>query len=302
MEQMNLFDFMLEESKVIKELQTKETNWLLVDGNNLLNRAYYATAQKLMTAPDGRYTNAVSLFIKMLLSYQKELNAHVAVMFDDGKSYRKDKYPPYKDGRNETPAQLEEQFPLIKEVLNKAEIPVFSDPMYEADDLIASAAQQVEGNIYILSNDRDLYQLISDRVTVIVRKNKEDVHMTPTQFSNDFEGLQPYQIVDLKALEGDKSDNIPGVEGIGGKGAFNLIKAFSSIEELIEVKEFPKTLQRYQSKLESGKENAVFFKELTTLHTDIPMTLNTYQMNKQACINICESLAIHSVTRILKNY
>lgn len=299
---MTLFDLVMEQPKVLQETPSSDVNWLLVDGNNLLNRAYYATAQKLTTAPDGRYTNAVTLFMKMLLSYKKSLNAYVAVMFDEGKSYRKDKYPVYKDGRNETPAPLKEQFPLIKEVLEAAEIPVFTNPIYEADDLIASAAQQVKGNVYILSNDRDLYQLISERVTVIVRKHKEDVYMNPTNFASEFDGLQPIQIIDLKALEGDKSDNIPGVVGIGEKGAIALIKAFTSIEKLVEVDEFPTSLQRYQSKLKSGKENAVFFKELTTLHTDIPISLKDYEMNRQACITICETLSIHSVIRILKNW
>lgn len=147
-----------------------------------------------------------------------------------------------------------------------------------------------------------MYQLISERVTVIVRKGKDDVYMTPSQFSSEYEGFEPRQIIDLKALEGDSIDNIPGVKGIGETGAMNLLKAFPSIEELIAVKEFPTSLQRYKSKMESGKGDAVFFKELITLRTDIPLSLLTYQINTQAFIEICETLAMQSVIRLLKNW
>lgn len=302
MVQITLFDLLMDDKKDLNTVNNETTNWLFIDGNNLLNRAYYPTSKRLTTAPDGRYTNGVTLFLKMMLSFQRKLNVQVAVMFDDGKSFRKDIYPPYKEGRSETPGPLVEQFPLIREILNRAEIPVFMNSEFEADDLIASAINQVEGHVYILSNDRDLYQLISDRVTVIVRKGTDDVYMTPSQFSSEYEGFNPRQIIDLKALEGDSSDNIPGVKGIGGTGAMNLLKAFPSIEELVSVKEFPSSLQRYKTKIESGKGDAVFFKELITLRTDIPLSLSTYQMNTQACLEICETLAIQSVIKLLKNW
>lgn len=134
MEQISMFDLLMDDKTELNVVQNEAADWLFIDGNNLLNRAYYPTAKRLTTAPDGRYTNAVTLFLKMMLSYQKNLNVQVAVMFDDGKSFRKDIYPAYKEGRSETPAPLVEQFPLIREILNRAEIPVFMDSEFEADD------------------------------------------------------------------------------------------------------------------------------------------------------------------------
>lgn len=303
--QLNFFDIMFEEENVsIKKFEENsrvERTWLFIDGNNLLNRAYFATAQRLKKAPDGRYTNAVELFMKMMLKHVTELNAQVAVMFDDGKGFRKELYPAYKEGRSESPPELDAQFPVIREVLETVGIPVFSSSTYEADDLIASAIRQVKGDVYILSNDKDLYQVISERVTNIVRKQSTDIYMTPALFAETYGGLQPQQIVDLKALEGDPSDNIPGVNGIGIKGALKLIQAFSSVEGLIAANEFPQNLKRYQEKIENGKKDALFAKELTTLRMDIPLTLSEYQINKQSGIEICETLAMYPVIKFLKN-
>lgn len=134
MVQITLFDLLMDDKKDLNTVNNETTNWLFIDGNNLLNRAYYPTSKRLTTAPDGRYTNGVTLFLKMMLSFQRKLNVQVAVMFDDGKSFRKDIYPPYKEGRSETPGPLVEQFPLIREILNRAEIPVFMNSEFEADD------------------------------------------------------------------------------------------------------------------------------------------------------------------------
>lgn len=278
------------------------SNWLVIDGNNLLNRCYYATAHNprgMLRASDGRYTNGIVLFLRMMLNYEKSFQAKAVVMFDDGKSYRKTIYPEYKAGRSETPTELKDQFPLLEEILRHADIPVFKNAEYEADDLIASFAEQVKEPVYILSNDRDTYQLISDRVSVIVRKGKDDVVMTPEQFANDYPGLRPSQIVDVKALAGDTSDNISGVPGIGDKGALSLIQTFGTIEELITVKEFPKALNRYKSKLESGKEEAVFSKKLTTLHRDIPLEIPTGKMNNENLREYCRRLGMTSILSML---
>jgi len=293
--QLSLFD-------VPVQTVQKKTNWLVIDGNNLLNRCYYATANNprgLLRAPDGRYTNAVSLFLKMMLNYEKSLQAKTVVMFDKGKSYRKEIYPAYKEGRNDTPEPLEEQFPLIQEILMKADIPIYMDTQYEADDFIASFAERATGHVYVLSNDRDVFQLISDKVTIIVRKGKEDVFMTPEQFNIDFEGLTPMQIVDLKALSGDSSDNIPGVKGIGEPGALKLLKEFGTLERMIDAEAFPQHLNRYKGKLQDGKEDAVFFKKLTTLHRDIPMDIRETELDKKELIKYCEILQIKSIRALL---
>ncbi|MEK4487952.1 5'-3' exonuclease [Psychrobacillus sp. FSL H8-0484] len=293
-EQLSFFD----ETEVTVQ---SSNGWLLIDGNNLMNRCYYATAHdpnNLMKAPDGRYTNAVSLFIKMMLKLNQSLGTAPIVMFDEGKSYRKEIYPAYKDGRKETPIELKEQFPLIKEVLGHAEIPVYSNAEFEADDFIASFAEQADGDIYILSNDRDVFQLINERVTVIVRKGKEDVRMTPELFQLEYAGLSPLQIVDLKSITGDSVDNIPGIDGIGDKGAIKLIQHFGTIEKML-VSEFPTHLNRYKEKVANSKEQTLFAKKLTTLHRDIPLNIKEVTINSKGLLSICNKLAIKNIDKLL---
>jgi len=284
------------------KVKKKEENWLLIDGNNLLNRCYYATAHSprgLMQAPDGRYTNGIFGFLRMMLTYEKTYQARAVVMFDDGKSYRKKVYPAYKDGRSESPEELKEQFPLLEEILKHANVPVFKNSEFEADDLIASFAEQVEGKVYILSNDRDTYQLITDRVSVIVRKAKVDVVMTPDNFGEEYPGLKPRQIVDVKAIAGDSSDNIPGIPGIGDKGALSLLQTFGTVEELIVAVDFPKTLNRYKVKVAEGRDKAVFFKTLTTLHRDIPISIPVQYMNPLKLRESCQVLSMNGIISLL---
>lgn len=165
--------------------------------------------------------------------------------------------------------------------------------------LIASFAEQVDGQVFILSNDRDTYQLLTKRVSVIVRKGKVDVIMTPENFCDEYPGLQPRQIVDVKAIAGDKSDNIPGIPGIGDKGALSLIQTFGTVDELIVADEFPQTLNRYKGKVEDGKEKAVFFKTLTTLHRDIPISIPVDLMNPLKMRESCRKLGMNSILSLL---
>lgn len=303
MEQLSLFDV---PSKTVKKaLKIQENNdWLVIDGNNLLNRCYYATAhspQGLMQAPDGQYTNAVNGFLRMLLKYEEELNASPVVMFDEGKGFRKEIYPAYKEGRNETPEPLRSQFPLIKELLKAGNIPVYQSPVLEADDLIGAFAEQVKGNVYILSNDKDLYQAITDRVTVITRKGKDDLFVTPQCFSELFSELSPKQIIDLKAITGDSSDNIPGINGIGEKGALLLLQHFSTIENMVQATEFPKALNRYKAKIADQSEKALFAKRLTTLDTSVKLDIPDYKLEVNSLSIRCNELGMKNVCRILSN-
>lgn len=303
MEQLSLFDTPVQ---TVKKAETPKTEkaWLVIDGNNLLNRCYYATAHSphgLMQAPDGQYTNAVSRFLRMLFKYEEELGACPVVMFDEGKGFRKELYPAYKEGRNETPEPLRNQFPLIKELLKTGNIPVYQSPILEADDLIGAFAEGVDGNVYILSNDKDLYQTVTERVTVITRKGKEDVFVTPERFGDMYAGLVPKQIVDLKAITGDSSDNIPGIDGIGEKGALSLLQHFSTIENMIEAAEFPKALNRYKGKIADQSEKALFAKQLTTLDTNAELDVSPYVLNANSLALRCRELGINTICRLLSN-
>lgn len=266
-----------------------EKAYLLIDGNNLLHRCYYATAHaNLRRTSDGVYTNAVFLFLKMMARYKTELNAHVAVAFDEGKGFRKELYDAYKEGRSETPDQLKSQFPIIKEILEAIGVPVYSDAQYEADDLLASLAEKVSEPVYILTNDRDLLQAVSEQVTVIVRKGKDDLYITPERFKVLYSGLTPKQIVDYKAIVGDSSDNIPGIQGIGEKGAIALLNTFGKIESMIDsIGSFPKEVKRYENKVEKGKESAILAKKLTTLHRNVDIQPKNIDFNKEQWEDYC---------------
>lgn len=280
-----------------KKEKPEYLNWLLVDGNNLMNRCYYATSASL---PEDivRPTNAVSGFIKSILAYQERYAANIVVLFDEGKGFRKRLFPEYKEGRSEKPEHLKSQFPIMKDLLDWANIPYFWSEQVEADDLISSAVNGLEGHKYVVSNDKDLLQILRDDVSIIVRRGKEDVIMTPQLFTEEWGGLMPMQIVDIKALAGDDSDNIPGVQGVGDKGALNLIQHFQSVEKICLP--FPANLKRYEKKFdESGMKTAEFFKKLTTLVSNTPIPLNKYDVNIARLITRCQAYEMKSVVTLL---
>lgn len=298
MRQISFFDDVLKEEK---KIEVSKKNWLLIDGNNLLNRAYYATANNIKLSPDGTPTNGVTQFLRMSLNYQKQFNANIVVFFDKGKGFRKKLYPAYKEGRNETPELLERQFPVIREVLTAAGIPYFWSDDLEADDLIGAACQSLIGHKYILSNDKDLLQLIREDVTVVVRRKSDDVFITPQQFSLEWAALTPQQIVDIKALAGDTSDNIKGVPGIGDVGALKIIKHFGSVEK-IKVP-FPSEIKRYEKKFDdNGMNEALFAKKLTTLKVDTPLQIKEYEINETGLIKICERFAMKPIIDLIMYY
>lgn len=272
-------------------------NWLLVDGNNLMNRCYYATSASLKE-DEVQPTNACSGFIKACFAYQEKYQANIVVFFDEGKGFRKRIYPAYKEGRGETPVHLESQFPIIKELLDWANIPYFWSEQVEADDLISSACNSLDGHKYVVSNDKDLLQVLRDDVSVIVRRGKHDVIMSPELFREEWEGLEPCQIIDFKALAGDSSDNLTGIAGIGDKGAMKLIKQFQTIEQ-IQVP-FPDNLKRYEKYFtDEGMKVAAFFKKITTLVSSISIKLNKYDVNIERLITRCQHYDMKSVVSLL---
>ena len=248
---------------------------ILIDGNNLLFRSYYATAYKgsILRNSKGFPTNALFGFIKMLNKIISEENpSYMMIAFDKGKTFRHEKYKEYKDGRKETPDELKKQFPVAKEIAKAMGIPCFEIDEYEADDIIGTFAKEVDLNdnfiATIISSDKDLLQLISDDVEVKLLKSNDYIRMNKNTFIETY-GFTPEKITDLKGIMGDASDNIPGVKGIGEKGAISLIQKYGKIENIYNNIEEIKG--KTKEKLLNDKENAFFSKELATIYKDVPI-------------------------------
>ena len=201
--------------------------FLFIDGNSLLNRAFYGI--KVLTTRDGRFTNAVYGFLKTLSSLRETVQPDgIAVAFDvHAPTFRHQLYDEYKAGRHATPQELLDQFPIAKDVLQKMGIHVLACAGYEADDLLGTlslAAEQAGHTVYIATGDRDAFQLVSDKTTVLLSATRmgkpETDWITPNALEDKY-GLTPAGMIDLKALMGDSSDHIPGVPGIGEKITHN---------------------------------------------------------------------------------
>ena len=209
---------------------------ILVDGNNLMFRSYYATAYSgnIMKNSKGFPTNALYGFVSMINKIiNEEKPEYIAVAFDIGKNFRKEKYDFYKEGRSATPLELKEQMPIARDILKAMGIKYLELEPYEADDIIGTLARMAdldpEYDATIISSDRDLLQLISPVVDVKLLKQKDYIKYNPETFKQDY-GIDPIKIIDLKALAGDSSDNIPGVKGIGEKTALKLLQEYGSLE------------------------------------------------------------------------
>ena len=248
---------------------------ILVDGNNLLFRSFYATAYQgvIMKNSKGFPTNALYGFINMMNKIVKEENpSYILVAFDKGKTFRHDKYESYKAGRAAMPDELKLQFPKAKEVLDTMGIKHFEIDNYEADDIIGTLSKKVEEEEdfigTIISSDKDLLQLISDEVVVKLLKSNDYIMMTKEEFRNTYQ-VDPIHMIDLKALMGDSSDNIPGVKGIGEKTAINLLSKYGSLDGVYE--NIDNISGKTKEKLEQDKENAYMSYDLATIYREVPL-------------------------------
>ena len=251
-------------------------NLVLIDGNSLLNRAFYATP--VFTTKDGLPTNAVFGFVKLILKIISERKpSHFAVAFDlHAPTFRHKLYTEYKAGRKPMPSELAVQVPLIKEVLHAMNICTCELEGYEADDIIGTLAKRFPIQTYIYTGDRDSYQLVDDTTTVCyTRKGVSDIlELSAGNFQAET-GLTPNQIIDLKALMGDKSDNIPGVPGVGEKSAKSLLEKYFDLKGVYaHLSEIPGALH---VKLEQNEENARFSYALATIDVNVPLPLELEQ-------------------------
>ena len=243
---------------------------VLIDGNSLLNRAFYATP--LFTTKSGTPTNAVFGFVKLLLKIMSDKKpTHLAVAFDvHAPTFRHKQYAEYKAGRKPMPDDLAVQFPLLKDLLRAMKIKICELEGYEADDVIGTLAKRFSIPTYIYTGDRDAYQLVDETTTIcFTKKGVSDLlELTDENFRDEI-GLTPKQIIDLKALMGDKSDNIPGVIGIGEKSAYTLLHEYGDLDGVYaHIDELKGALK---TKLITKKDDAYFSKMLATILTTAPV-------------------------------
>ena len=250
---------------------------ILVDGNNLLFRSYYATAYtgNFMRNSEGFPTNGLFGFVNMMNKIiNEEKPTYIAVAFDVGKTFRHEKYSEYKGGRDETPDDLKKQFPVAKKILEAMGIKYLECPGYEADDIIGTLAKMVDIDddfiATIISSDKDLLQLISNDVEVKLLKQKDFIRMNHDTFVETY-GIEPIRMVDLKGLMGDSSDNIPGVKGIGEKTALKLLQKYVSVEGVYE--HIDEISGAVKNKLVDGKDSAFASKEIATIYKDVPLNI-----------------------------
>ena len=248
---------------------------LVIDGNSIINRAYYG--MRPLTTKSGKTTHAVYGMINII---SRQLNAvkpdYAAVAFDlKAPTFRHRMYDGYKAGRHATPEDLISQFPDAKECLALMGLHILELPGYEADDIQGTVAKmahtQPDTKAYILSGDRDLLQLIDDKVTVLLATNSDTKHMDEEAFREEY-GISADSFVDMKALMGDSSDNIPGVAGVGKKTAQTLIENFSSLDGIYENIDDKRISKGVREKLLRDKDNAYLSKTLAKIITDAPIS------------------------------
>ncbi len=246
---------------------------LIVDGNSILNRAFYGV--RPLSTRAGLPTQAVYGMITILLTHLTALHPdYAAVAFDvHAPTFRHKAYDGYKSTRKPMPEELKVQLPYAKQAMAALGLSVVECEGYEADDLLGTLSRRFEavGDAYLLTGDRDALQLVSDHTTVLLAGNKETVPFTPAVFAQHYAGLSPHQLIDLKAIMGDASDHIPGVPGIGEKGALSLLCTYTSLDNLYQHLDAPDLKPALREKLRAGESSARLSYFLATIHREVPL-------------------------------
>ncbi len=251
---------------------------ILVDGNSLMYRAYFATAYtgNLMQNTKGLYTNAIFGFIKMMSALTTQKYDGMLVAFDKGKkTFRHDLYTEYKDGRSPMPNEFRIQIPYLKKYLDLHGISQYEIDLYEADDIIGTMAQEASNAGYhvdIYSSDKDLLQLVTDNITVHMnKKGMTELDSYTPQALVDKYGLTHKQMIDLKALMGDPADNLKGIPGVGEKTAIKLLQEYNTLENLLD--NIHNIKGKLKEKVEAGKEDALMCQKMCTIKLDSPIEI-----------------------------
>lgn len=262
---------------------------ILIDGNSILNRAFYGImGNKMLMTEDGTYTNAVYGFLSIMFKIQEDLNPeYMVVAFDKkGPTKRHEMYKEYKANRKGMPQELADQMPMIKEILQAMNIKIIEKDGYEGDDIIGTLSRFGEKNgldVTILSGDRDNFQLATDKISIQIPRTKAGKTETDTydrQKVVEEYGVEPYQLIQVKGLMGDTSDNIPGVPGVGEKTALSLIQTYTDIDNLYQQIEqgTDEIKGKLREKLVENKELALLSRELGRINIDSPIEENLEEM------------------------
>ena len=265
---------------------------VLVDGNSILNRAFYGImGNKMLTTPDGKYTNAVYGFLAILFKVIEDLKPeYIAIAFDlKAPTARHKLYEGYKATRKGMPNELAEQMPIVKEILGLMNIIIIEKEGYEADDILGTLAKKGENeglDVTIVSGDRDTFQLTSKKISVRIPHTKAGKTETDTFGEDEITekyGVKPIQLIEVKGLMGDTSDNIPGVPGVGEKTALELVKTYKSIDKLYKaIENNEDTLKpKLKEKLEQNKDLAILSRTLGTINTKVPLENNIEELRIQ---------------------
>ncbi len=275
---------------------------LVVDGNSIVNRAFYGI--RPLTNKDGQFTHAIYGFLTMLNKIQNEENPEaVAIAFDlKAPTFRHKAYSLYKANRKGMPPELASQMPPLKELLGLLGYKIVTCEGYEADDILgtfASACDKSGDECVIATGDRDSLQLASDKTTIHLCTNKQDIRYTPEKIMEDY-GVTPSELIEIKAIQGDTSDNIPGVAGIGPKGAGDLIQKYHSVQYIYDHLDELDIKDGVRKKLTASKENAIMSRMLgeicRTAPIDTDITAYTVEIkDKQACADYMAKLELFSL-------
>ena len=250
---------------------------MILDGNSVINRAFFGV--KPLTTKEGLYTNAIYGFLNILDRMEKEEQPDaVCVAFDlHGPTFRHLRYDGYKATRHGMPEELRQQMPIMKDVLRAMNIPIYECQGWEADDVIGTVGKICSNNAWecvIVTGDRDSLQLIDENVhvkLVISKPGQTNATLyTQEKFWEEY-GFEPKKLIDLKALMGDSSDNIPGVAGVGPKTATELLLKFGSLDGVYENLMDASIRPKLREKLEAGRENAFLSYELATIVSEAPI-------------------------------
>ena len=265
---------------------------VLIDGNSILNRAFYGImGSKMLMTEDGTYTNAAYGFLAILFKILDDINPeYVAVAFDlKAPTKRHELYKEYKATRKGMPEELASQLPIIKEILQAMNITIIEKEGYEADDILGTLAKYGEKQkleVTILTGDRDSFQLVSNHITVRIPRTKmgktETEDYTKEKILEEY-GLEPKKLIEVKGLMGDTSDNIPGVPGIGEKTALELIKKYNSIDELYQkIEKNEDDLKgKTREKIADNKELAILSRTLGTINIEVPLNIGIEQLERK---------------------
>lgn len=281
---------------------------MLVDGMALLFRAFYATAVsgQFMINSKGVPTNGIHGFIKHLFTAVSTFKpSHVAVCWDMGsKTFRTELFPEYKRNRGDAPVELIPQFDLVKEVVASFDIPNIGLEGYEADDCIGTIASQAKdfAHVSILTGDQDILQLLDERVSVILLKKGYGNYLvhTPESFFEE-KGITPRQMIDLKALMGDPSDNYPGVRGIGEKTALKLLKEFNHVDGILA--NLDRLTKTNKTKIEQDLDMLQLSRRLAEIKCDVPVSCSLdeagLRIEKDKALSKLMELELRGLNRLL---